>query len=205
MISRILPQVRISKNSRLCSMIKQLHFRSYTATFTHSSFPATLMRLNAGPVYKPFYGELPVQSKEQITVVESAQMQTSQQTDKPWTHCVGLEWARLMPNTFPMQEIVRMMGDYYDDDQEQGISVQRPFIFTIPKGTTLPPRLTLRREGLYQFSIQPFEPTSSEDLDDNLKCFYAKHAIKQNLDEWLTSHEYADAIAPENEDIWMAT
>jgi hypothetical protein len=39
-----------------------------------------------------------------------------------------------MPNTFPMQEIVRTAGDYYDDDQENGVSVERPFIFTIPKG-----------------------------------------------------------------------
>lgn len=45
-----------------------------------------------------------------------------------------LQWVRLMPNTFPMQEIVRTTGDYYADDQENGISVERPFMFTMPKG-----------------------------------------------------------------------
>lgn len=39
-----------------------------------------------------------------------------------------------MPNTFPMQEIVRMAAENYADDQELGVSVARPFIFTIPKG-----------------------------------------------------------------------
>lgn len=43
------------------------------------------------------------------------------------------------------------------------------------------------------------------DLENILECFYSKHAIKQDLDEWLTNHEYADAIAPENENGWMAT
>jgi hypothetical protein len=47
---------------------------------------------------------------------------------------IDLQWVRLMPNTFLMQEIVRTTGDYYYDDQEHGVSVERPFIFTIPKG-----------------------------------------------------------------------
>ncbi|KAH8730057.1 hypothetical protein GQ44DRAFT_700747, partial [Phaeosphaeriaceae sp. PMI808] len=205
MISRVFPHVGVSKNPRLRSMMKELHSRGYSTTSTHSNFPATLMRLNAGPAYKPFYCERPVQSKEQITIVESVQSQANHQNTESWTHGLALQWVRLMPNTFPMQEIVRTTGDYYADDQEHGVSVERPFIFTIPKGTTLPARLVLRREGLYQFSIQPSEPTSSKDLENSLKDFYSKHAIKQELDEWLTNHEYADAIAPENGNGWMAT
>ncbi|KAF2867441.1 hypothetical protein BDV95DRAFT_502720 [Massariosphaeria phaeospora] len=206
MLSRIFPHAGVSKNPRLRSMMKELHSRGYSATAIHSSFPATLMRLNAGPAYKSFYCERQIQSKEQITVVESVQSQANHQSAESWTH---LQWVSLMPNTFPMQEIVRTTGDYYADDQENGVSVERPFNFTIPKvkpiGMTLPARLVLRREGLYQFSIQPSEPTSSEDLENILECFYSKHAMKQDLDEWLTSHEYSDAVAPENENGWMAT
>jgi hypothetical protein len=44
---------------------------------------------------------------------------------------VDLKWARLIPDTFLMQEIVRTMGDYYADDLEHGVSVERPFIFNI--------------------------------------------------------------------------
>jgi hypothetical protein len=43
------------------------------------------------------------------------------------------------------------------------------------------------------------------DLENLLERFYSKHAIKQDLDEWLANHEYSDAIAPENENEWMAT
>lgn len=39
-----------------------------------------------------------------------------------------------MPNTYPMQEIVRTVGESYADDQEHGVAVERPFIFAIPKG-----------------------------------------------------------------------
>ncbi len=39
-----------------------------------------------------------------------------------------------MPNTFIMQEIIRTAADNYFEDKENGMSVERPFIFTVPKG-----------------------------------------------------------------------
>jgi hypothetical protein len=90
MISRILPHVGLSKISRLRSMMKEFHSRGYSTTLIHSNFPATLMRLNAGPTYKPFHCERPVQSKEQITNVASVQSQANHQNAKSWTHCLGM-------------------------------------------------------------------------------------------------------------------
>ena len=39
-----------------------------------------------------------------------------------------------MPNTFMMQEIIRTAAENYFEDKENDISVECPFIFTIPKG-----------------------------------------------------------------------
>ncbi|KAF1365902.1 hypothetical protein EJ07DRAFT_93637 [Lizonia empirigonia] len=206
MLSRIFSHVGVSKDSRLRSMMKELHSRGYSATATHSSFPATLMRLNAGINYRCRICTITSKPPE-CRILDSLSRHVEPLMDILLLILdIDLQWVRLMPNTFPMQEVVRTMGDYYADDQENGVSVERPFIFTIPKaGITLPARLVLRREGLYQFSIQPSEPTSSEDLENILECFYSKHVIKQDLDERLTNHEYSDAIAPENENVWMAT
>jgi hypothetical protein len=42
------------------------------------------------------------------------------------------------------------------------------------------------------------------DLEHILAEFYTKYASKQEVMEWLTSHEWADAIPTENENEWMA-
>ncbi|KAF1916857.1 hypothetical protein BDU57DRAFT_447727 [Ampelomyces quisqualis] len=196
MLSRIFTHIGVSKNLRLHPITKELPSRGYSATATHSIFPATFMRLNAGPT-----------EPRECRILDSLPRHVKSLMDILLLIIdIDLKWARLMPNTFPVQEIVRTMGDYHADDQENGVSVERPFIFTIPKaGITLPARLQLQREGLYQVSIQPSEPTSYKVLEIILGSFYSKHAIKQDLDEWLTNHEYANAIAPEDENRWMAT
>lgn len=40
----------------------------------------------------------------------------------------------MMPNTFTMQEIVRMLTDYYIENEEVGKQVDIPFIYSIKKG-----------------------------------------------------------------------
>ena len=40
-----------------------------------------------------------------------------------------------MPNTFDMQETALMAVDHYIDSKKNGLSVDCPMIFTIPKGT----------------------------------------------------------------------
>lgn len=42
--------------------------------------------------------------------------------------------AVLMPNTFTMQELIRMMVDRYMDDEDAGLQVEIPTIFTIARG-----------------------------------------------------------------------
>jgi len=39
-----------------------------------------------------------------------------------------------MPNTIMMQEIIRTAAENYFEDEENGMSVDPPFMFTIPKG-----------------------------------------------------------------------
>jgi hypothetical protein len=33
-----------------------------------------------------------------------------------------------------MQQIIRAAAENYSDDEENGLSIERPYIFTIPKG-----------------------------------------------------------------------
>lgn len=46
----------------------------------------------------------------------------------------ALDRASLMPNTYTMQEIIRSAAENYLENKENGISIEPPFIFTIPKG-----------------------------------------------------------------------
>ncbi len=88
-----------------------------------------------------------------------------------------------MPNTFTMQEIIRTAVDNYIDDVENGMMVERPYIFTIPKGersssqvrvaltrlqgTPLPKALVLLRERTAQFSLQPSQPISRDGISSS--------------------------------------
>lgn len=80
MIRRVFQHMGISKNLRLYSLMKELHSRGYCTTSTYSKFPATLMRLNAGPTYKRFDCERPGKTEEVDTAV------------KPWTNYLGMSY-----------------------------------------------------------------------------------------------------------------
>ncbi|KAF1954678.1 hypothetical protein CC80DRAFT_449014 [Byssothecium circinans] len=191
MFSRTSRPFVFSANGRLSHMTRDAHRRGYSVISTHSTFPATLLRPNAGQAYKPFWFERQARGNE------------LHQNDV-WSNCLAMDRATLMPNTFTMQEIIRTAVDNYFENKENGMSVEPPFIFTIPKGTTLPSTLVLLREDLAQFSLQPSLHISPNDLENILDEFYSKNAIKQDADEWLMDHNYEDAIAGEKEEEWMA-
>ncbi|KAF1365186.1 hypothetical protein EJ07DRAFT_161282 [Lizonia empirigonia] len=193
MAARTFWPIKLFANTRLSHTMRDIHKHGNSIIPTHSSFPATLLRLNAGPTFKPFWFERQTQSNE-----------ANHDNSDVWTNCLALNDATLMPNTFMMQEITRTAVENYFEDKENDMCVERPFIFTIPKGTTLPATLVLRRENLSQFSLRPSAHTPSNDLDNILNEFYSKYAEKQEANEWLMDHKYEDAIAAENEKEWMA-
>ncbi|KAF2470849.1 uncharacterized protein BDR25DRAFT_261103 [Lindgomyces ingoldianus] len=202
MFSRTYRPVIFSLNSRLSHTIRCTHQRGYSVISTHSSFPATLLRLNAGSAFNPFWFER--QANEPSINDPLEQSTENHENADAWTNCLALDRATLMPNTFMMQEIIRMAADNYFENKENGMSIERPFIFTVPKGTVLPNTLILLRETPSQFSLRPSLHASPNDLDNILHEFYSKHADKQDVYEWLTDHKYEDAIAAENEKEWMA-
>ncbi|KAF1828188.1 hypothetical protein BDW02DRAFT_635342 [Decorospora gaudefroyi] len=204
MFSRTYRPVILSANARLSHTIRTTHRRGHSVISAHSSFPATLFRLNAGSAFKPFSFERQAQRNELRINDQLEQSPDNQENADVWTNCLVLNRATLMPNTFIMQEIIRTAADNYFEDKENGMSVERPFIFTVPKGTTLPTTLVLLRETPFQFSLQPSLHTSPKDLDNILDEFYSKYADKKDVDEWLMDHKYEDAIAAENEKEWMA-
>ncbi|KAF1969800.1 hypothetical protein BU23DRAFT_539186 [Bimuria novae-zelandiae CBS 107.79] len=194
----------LSASARLFHIIRDTHRRGHSAISTHASFPATLLRLNAGSTFKPFWFERQARRNELDINDQLEQSPDNHENADVWTNCIALNTATLMPNTFMMQEIIRTAADNYFEDKENGLSVELPFIFTIPKGTILHTTLVLLRETPSQFSLQPALRVSPNDLDNILHEFYSKNADKQDAYEWLMDHKYEDAIAPENEEKWMA-
>ncbi|KAG6117945.1 hypothetical protein E4U14_007373 [Claviceps sp. LM454 group G7] len=95
------------------------------------------------------------------------------------------------PNTILLQEVVRQHFDYYLECKEEGKQAEKPFVFTIFKGTPIPSDLILINDWL-------------ANLNRTLDEFYNKHALKETADDWLAKHPWKDAVAEENEEVWMA-
>ncbi|KAG6065420.1 hypothetical protein E4U32_007390 [Claviceps aff. humidiphila group G2b] len=87
----------------------------------------------------------------------------------------GSNGVSFWPNTILLQEVVRQHFDYYLECKEEGKQAEKPFVFTI-----------------------------SKDLNRTLDDFYNKHALKETADDWLAKHPWKDAVAEENEEVWMA-
>ncbi|KAH7402644.1 hypothetical protein BKA66DRAFT_604208 [Pyrenochaeta sp. MPI-SDFR-AT-0127] len=188
-----------------CDRTTQFTGRSTHSGFsTYSSFPATLLHLNAGVAFKQYEFERQAQSHQLGIYENSEESKDDPQKADIWTNCLVDIAGNLMPNTFLMQEIIRTATDYYCEDVDTGASVERPFIFTIPKGTVLPTNLLLRRENVSQFTLQPSLPTPPKEFHSILEEFYSKFADKRDAKEWLVDHKYEDAIACDNETKWMS-
>ncbi|KAF2109610.1 hypothetical protein BDV96DRAFT_624343 [Lophiotrema nucula] len=174
------------------------------AISSHSKFPATLLRINAGEAFKQFWFESESQNDQLRNYRIFGVPKDGPEDIQPWMDCLGLDRASLMPNIFLTQEIFRRATEHHLEDVEIGASVPRPFIFTIPKGTPLPTNLVLLRENQSQFSLRPSLPMPSDALHRTLDEFFATYADIRDVYEWLIDHKWEDAVAESNEREWMA-
>lgn len=103
-----------------------------------------------------------------------------------------------------MQEIIRTHFDQYLEDLESGKFVQSPLVLSISKGVPIPSTLTLFREHLSLFSLQPSRPMMLTELNAILDHFYSKHAKTITAEQWLGDNAFADAVADDADIQWMA-
>ncbi|TRX89862.1 hypothetical protein FHL15_009295 [Xylaria flabelliformis] len=83
--------------------------------------------------------------------------------------------ATMFPNTFMMQELIRLNYDEALEREDEGQQVNIPFIYTVPK-----------------------------DLNQALDEFYSKHAKQETANEWLDKHPFQSAIADDADAKWMS-
>ncbi len=122
---------------------------------THSSFPATLYRFQ--PQRRSALLDVSERAKEESTadgVIVSkdglvypgvaANLTCLSYADYIFTnafalirHCTATNGARFMPNTFLMQELMRMHLDYYLEDLENGSKVEEPSCICVEKGLAI--------------------------------------------------------------------
>ncbi|KAF2755774.1 hypothetical protein EJ05DRAFT_503226 [Pseudovirgaria hyperparasitica] len=167
-------------------------------------FPASLLRINSGSFYKQFDFE---RCDHRCNELESKAA-----SPVTWARLPLSDGIVLLPNTFTMQEIIRTAMDNYDLDIEEGSDVDRPYIFTVPKGksllefsfgTLVPDTLALYRNNIAHFSLKPARPMPNDAYVEILSKFYTEHALKEDADEWLSSHSFQNAVSDENESKWM--
>ncbi|KAF2245107.1 hypothetical protein BU26DRAFT_76960 [Trematosphaeria pertusa] len=205
MLIRLSRKVASGVNVERSRLVNWRSKRDFSLISIHSSFPASLLRLNAGAKSNLFdyqdQASIEYQSpRDGVRISERGVIYPAVFTNLPSVS----NGAALMPNTFMMQEIIRTAVDQYVDDQENGISVERPVVFTIPKGTTIPRTLVLLREHTSRFSLQPSGPTALDALNNILDEFYLKYAEKQTAEEWLDNHDFASAVADDAEILWTS-
>ncbi|KAK2599130.1 hypothetical protein QQS21_005391 [Conoideocrella luteorostrata] len=112
--------------------------------------------------------------------------------------------ATMYPNTFLMQELVRRYFDENIDREEEGETVETPYIYTIAKGTKLPADLVLINDYISKFSLQPSRGMPVEELNGILDELYEKCAHKETADQWIDTHQFHDAVADDADALWMA-
>ncbi|MCJ1348086.1 hypothetical protein MMC31_006317 [Peltigera leucophlebia] len=103
-----------------------------------------------------------------------------------------------------MQEMIRAHFDQYLEELGIDSAAKSPLIFSIPKGVPIPPTLALFREHSCRFSLQPSYRMPLVELNSLLDTFYAEHADKYNLEQWLDDNQFEDAVADDLEAQWMA-
>ncbi|OCK74845.1 hypothetical protein K432DRAFT_386567 [Lepidopterella palustris CBS 459.81] len=163
---------------------------------TYATFPASLLRLNAGATFKQLHDERKALSEHYSADDMAKVLKELDKDSVDWTRLPVSDGATLMPNTFDMQQIIRGAVDRYYEDQDNGVIAERPFLFTILK--------VLVRITLAAFSLQPSRPSSPNVLNRILDDFYSKHAETRTAEDWLDEHDYQDAFADEEETLWMA-
>ncbi|KAI0010078.1 hypothetical protein F4779DRAFT_327899 [Xylariaceae sp. FL0662B] len=64
-------------------------------------------------------------------------------------------------------------------------------VYAVPKGTLLPEDLLLVHERPHQYSIQPAEPMTIDDLNEKITQFLVKHAKAYDQDQFLEAYPKA--------------
>ncbi|KAL8921734.1 MAG: hypothetical protein Q9172_003851 [Xanthocarpia lactea] len=96
-------------------------------------------------------------------------------------------------------------------------------VYSLPAGTKLPEDLLMVHEFRDHYSLQAATEMTVEELNSKittflknngktltkelnslLDTFYAEHAEKRNLEQWLDEHQFEDAVADDAEAQWMA-
>ncbi|KAF2465254.1 uncharacterized protein BDR25DRAFT_270374 [Lindgomyces ingoldianus] len=199
------PLLRRVLSLRSNRFIFAIHIRKYSPIASHSSFPATLYHFNQGPRSNLFDYDAVSQEyrdtkygSDGVKLATDGLVHPAVYRDMPFAN-----GALFMPNTFNMQEHVRMFYDYYLEDVEGGKSIEKPLLFRIAKGTQLPTSMTLFNDFGATFSLQPSRGISLQSLNETLDEFYSKCAEKHDLDQWLIEHKYAAAIDDAKTEKWM--
>ncbi|OQD75025.1 hypothetical protein PENDEC_c008G05378 [Penicillium decumbens] len=118
-----------------------------------------------------------------------------------------------------MQELPRSDYDSYEEQVESGGYVADPQVLCIKKGicplwmiftlklislgTIIPSALTLFRESLSRFSLQPSHPMALKDLNSILNESYSTSAMITSAVEWMERNEFYDAFADSATEDWL--
>ncbi|KAK2792143.1 hypothetical protein FQN52_003911 [Onygenales sp. PD_12] len=174
--------------------------RSFSLVSVHSSFPATLYRFQLRRESQLYDKKLQKGDSEPEDAVNISQ----DGLIYPEVSDSISNGALFMPNTFFMQELMRMFFDYYLDNLADSQPSAYPHLLCITKGTLIPNTLVLLRERNIRsrFSLQPSFPMSLNDLNSALTEFYSKCGTITPAEKWFEEHEYHKSYDDEKEE-WM--
>ncbi|RSM15798.1 hypothetical protein CDV31_004740 [Fusarium ambrosium] len=185
---------------------RQPHFslgrRQFSAKAIYSSFPATLYYYSPRPTSSLFdHKEIKDRPDdlydEGVTVEKDGLVYPAVDARSVSNGVV------MFPNTFMMQELVRGYFDEVLDREDEGSQVEKPFIFTIPKGTPIPSHLILINEYISRFSLQPSRGMLLKELNRSLDEFWAEYAKKETAENWLNAHPFQDAVSDDEDSVWI--
>ncbi|KAK5635722.1 hypothetical protein RRF57_011434 [Xylaria bambusicola] len=193
--------------------------RAFSVKAIYSSFPATLLHysprnkvdlydeqeasnrpddhfdnrvsLNNGLVYPSASSD----SRELMTVIFGSYLVTRADTNQSVAISNG---ALLCPNTFMMQEFLRLDYDEFLNREAGGQEVETPYIYSVPKGKSVAQLATLLNS---MYSCFIFRNTA---LNIALNEFFRKHAQIEKADTWLKKHPYHLANDDTEDTKWMA-
>ncbi|KAL2051952.1 hypothetical protein ABVK25_007867 [Lepraria finkii] len=177
------------------------YHRRFSLISIHSSFPASLLRLQRQPestLLDHNKTREDTNSDDRVLVSDDGLVYPQLSMKLPFSN-----GATFMPNTFTMQEFVRISLDEHLENIKDGKSITEPVIYSVKKGTPIPSALTLLRMSVSQFSLQPSSPVSLKALNSLLDDFYSSHAEVDTVGRWLESHAFEEAFADHAEADWM--
>ncbi|TPX15946.1 uncharacterized protein E0L32_000280 [Thyridium curvatum] len=193
----------LSQNSAWRRMVRPIAIgqRYLSTQVSHTSFPATLLHYCPRQRVR-LYDHAESDDRPDDLVDESAIVEKNGLVyrEPPTSHVSN--GAVLYPNTFMMQEFIRMYYDEMLDREDEGKEVETPYIFTIRRGTPIPSHLILINEYMSRFSLRPAQALPLQDLNQALNEFFDKHAKKETASGWLDNHPFQNAVADDALAVW---